>query len=77
MARKKALKLATFNVNGLNARLPNLLDCLVQEKPDIVAFQELKATDPSFPVSSLERAGYGSFHRPRPAVVEQGGPAGM
>lgn len=61
MATKKVLKLATFNVNGLNARLPNLLHWLEKEKPDIVALQELKANDQSFPLNLLERAGLGSI----------------
>jgi exodeoxyribonuclease-3 len=60
MPRKKTLKLATFNVNGIGSRLPHLLDWLEQEKPDIVALQELKATDESFPADALENAGYGA-----------------
>ena len=43
MPRKKTLKLATFNVNGIGSRLPHLLDWLGKEQPDIVALQELKA----------------------------------
>ena len=37
------LKIATFNVNGIGARLPNLLHWLEKERPDIVCLQELKA----------------------------------
>lgn len=61
MPRKKTLKLATFNVNGINSRLPNLLEWLAKEKPDIVALQELKATDQAFPSGALEGAGFGSI----------------
>ncbi|RYZ73773.1 MAG: exodeoxyribonuclease III [Lysobacteraceae bacterium] len=61
MAGRKRLKLATFNVNGIGARLPHLLDWLQREKPDIVALQELKATDQAFPALALEEAGYGAI----------------
>jgi exodeoxyribonuclease-3 len=55
MARKKTLKIATFNVNvnvninGISSRLPHLLRWLAKEKPDIVGLQELKALDAAFP----------------------------
>ena len=61
MPRKKALKLATFNVNGIGARLPHLLDWLAKEKPDVVALQELKTVDQAFPMNALEEAGYGAI----------------
>jgi len=61
MARKKTLKLATFNVNGIATRLPHLLDWLAREAPDIVALQELKAVDEAFPAEALEDAGYGAI----------------
>jgi exodeoxyribonuclease-3 len=61
MARGKSLKLATFNVNGVTARLAHLLAWLEAEKPDIVALQELKAPDGAFPAAELERAGYGAI----------------
>ena len=54
MPRKKTLKLATFNVNGIGSRLPHLLDWLGKEQPDIVALQELKAIDQAFPADALE-----------------------
>lgn len=57
MSRNR-LKIATFNVNGIGARLPNLLEWLSRERPDIVALQELKATDESFPADALCEAGY-------------------
>lgn len=67
MPRKKTLKLATFNVNGINARLPNLLEWLGKERPDVVALQELKATDQAFPAEAIEGAGYGSIWHGQPS----------
>lgn len=58
----KALKIATFNLNGIRAHLPNLLAWLERECPDIVCLQELKALDRAFPKATLEDAGYGSLH---------------
>jgi len=57
------MKIATFNINNINRRLPNLLRWLRQTKPDIVSLQELKATDAGFPVSAIEKAGYGAVWR--------------
>ena len=54
------MKLATFNVNGINARLPVLLDWLAQTAPDIVCLQELKAPEERFPAVPLRDAGYGA-----------------
>src|SRR5262245_53815579 len=52
------MKIATFNVNGIRSRLPNLLEWLKRETPDIVCLQELKATDDVFPLLALSGAGY-------------------
>ncbi|MDQ1189126.1 endonuclease/exonuclease/phosphatase (EEP) superfamily protein YafD [Stenotrophomonas sp. SORGH_AS282] len=49
MARRRRLRIATFNVNGIKTRLPHLLAWLEKEKPDIVALQELKASQDAFP----------------------------
>jgi exodeoxyribonuclease-3 len=57
------MKVATFNINNINRRLPNLLRWLQQAKPDIVALQELKSTDDDFPQSAIEKAGYGAVWR--------------
>ena len=54
------MKIATFNVNGINGRLSVLLDWLVQAKPDVVCLQELKAPDERFPITALRAAGYGA-----------------
>jgi exodeoxyribonuclease-3 len=57
------VKIATFNINNINKRLPNLLDWLAAAQPDVVCLQELKAEDGGFPLSSLEAAGYGAVWR--------------
>ncbi len=54
------MKLATFNINGINGRLPVLLRWLEEAKPDAVCLQELKSPDEKFPVRALEAAGYGA-----------------
>lgn len=53
------MRIATFNVNGINARLPRLLEWLDEAKPDVACLQELKAEGDKFPQSALEDAGYG------------------
>jgi exodeoxyribonuclease-3 len=53
------MRIATFNVNGVNGRLPVLLDWLQETEPDIVCLQELKTSSDKFPVAALGRAGYG------------------
>jgi exodeoxyribonuclease III len=57
------MKVATFNVNNINRRLPNLLAWLKQAKPDVVALQELKSADGDFPQSAIAKAGYGAVWR--------------
>ncbi|MBT1263663.1 exodeoxyribonuclease III [Pseudomonas sp. VS40] len=57
----KALKIATFNINGIRARLPNLLQWLAREQPDVVCLQELKAAESLFPYADFEAAGYGGI----------------
>jgi exodeoxyribonuclease III len=54
------VKIATFNINNVNRRLPNLLAWLEAAKPDIVCLQELKAADSQFPEAAIEAAGYGA-----------------
>ena len=61
------MKIATFNVNGLRGRLPNLLEWLKREQPDIVCLQELKAAQDAFPDSAIAEKGYASlWHGERP-----------
>ncbi len=52
------MKIATYNVNGIKSRLPNLLAWLEREQPDIACLQELKALDEAFPGEALARTGY-------------------
>jgi exodeoxyribonuclease-3 len=57
------MKIATFNINNINRRLPNLLPWLKTAKPDIVCLQELKCTDDAFPAETIKRAGYHAVWR--------------
>jgi len=57
------MKIATFNINNVNRRLPNLLRWLRAAKPDVVCLQELKSTDEDFPVEAIDKAGYGAVWR--------------
>jgi exodeoxyribonuclease-3 len=53
------VRIATFNVNGVNGRLPNLLAWLAETAPDVVCLQELKAPQEKFPQAAIRAAGYG------------------
>jgi exodeoxyribonuclease-3 len=53
-----AMRIATYNVNGVNGRLPVLLKWLEETQPDIACLQELKAPQEKFPVEAIENAGY-------------------
>jgi exodeoxyribonuclease-3 len=53
------MKIVTYNVNGIGARLPNLLRWLTETTPDVVCLQELKAPQEKFPESAIRDAGYG------------------
>jgi len=52
------MKIATYNVNGINARLPVLLRWLEEKKPDVACLQELKAPEEKFPLESIKAARY-------------------
>lgn len=52
------MKIATYNVNGVNGRLPVLLRWLKEAKPDIVCLQELKSPNQKFPLIAINDAGY-------------------
>jgi len=54
------MKIASWNVNSLNVRLPHLLQWLDEARPDVVALQETKMEDAKFPAEALEAAGYWS-----------------
>jgi len=52
------MKIATYNVNGINGRLPVLLQWLNESAPDVVCLQELKAPQEKFPLEAINKAGY-------------------
>ncbi len=52
------MKIATYNVNGVNGRLPVLLKWLKEAKPDVVCLQELKSPNEKFPLKAINDAGY-------------------
>src|SRR5918997_220061 len=52
------MKIATYNVNSIGARLPVLLHWLASSRPDVACLQELKTTDEKFPVDAIHEAGY-------------------
>ncbi len=52
------MKIASWNVNSLKVRLPQVLDWLRERQPDILALQETKLTDPDFPTLDIASAGY-------------------
>ncbi len=54
------MKIATYNINGINGRLAQLLAWLSETEPDVVCLQELKAEHARFPHRALEEAGYGA-----------------
>jgi exonuclease III len=54
------MKIATYNVNGVNGRLPVLLRWLTEAQPDVVCLQELKAPQEKFPLTDVRKAGYGA-----------------
>jgi len=55
------MKIATYNVNGVNGRLPVLLRWLEETKPDIACLQELKAPNEKFPLEAINAAGYNAI----------------
>ncbi|MDB5542191.1 MAG: Exodeoxyribonuclease-3 [Devosia sp.] len=55
------MRIATYNVNGVNGRLPVLLRWLEATQPDIACLQELKTSDEKFPIAAIESAGYGAI----------------
>ena len=55
------VRIATYNVNGVNGRLPILLEWLAATGPDVVCLQELKAPQEKFPRAAIEEAGYGAI----------------
>jgi exodeoxyribonuclease-3 len=54
------VKIVSYNVNGIKARLPRLIEYLQEEQPDVVCLQELKSSDETFPDADVRAAGYGA-----------------
>jgi exodeoxyribonuclease-3 len=55
------MRIVTYNVNGIKARLPRLIEYLQEQQPDIVCLQELKCSDETFPELEVRAAGYGAI----------------
>ena len=56
-----SMRIATFNINGIKARLPRLLEWLDETRPDVACLQEIKTSDETFPIKDIEDAGYGAI----------------
>jgi exodeoxyribonuclease III len=57
------MRIATYNVNGIKARMPRLIEWLTETAPDVVCLQELKSSDETIPIADVEAAGYqGVWH---------------
>lgn len=54
------MKIVSYNVNGIKARLPRLLEYLEEQAPDVVCLQELKSSDETVPEADIRAAGYGA-----------------
>jgi len=61
MANKRRLRIASYNINGINSRLQVLTRWLEEFRPDVVGLQELKCTDEAFPREALEALGYSAI----------------
>ena len=66
------MRVATYNVNGVNGRLPVLLRWLEQAKPDVVCLQELKAPQEKFPEAAIRGAGYAAIRGAGYAAIWHG-----
>jgi exodeoxyribonuclease-3 len=74
------MKIATWNVNSLKVRLPQVLDWLGSEGPDVLCLQETKLEDRAFPFAEIEAAGYRAIHHGQKtyngvAILARGEPA--
>ncbi len=62
-AKPSGMKIVTYNLNGIRARLPRLLEYLAEQKPDALCLQEIKCDDDAFPINDIRAAGYdGVWH---------------
>lgn len=55
------MKIATFNINGIKARLPRLIEWLAETRPAVACLQEIKSRDDAFPASEFEALGYAAL----------------
>ncbi len=55
------MKIATFNINGIKARMPRLLEWLAETRPGVACLQEIKSQDEGFPVGEIEALGYSAI----------------
>jgi exodeoxyribonuclease III len=55
------VRIATFNINGIKARLPRLIEWLDETRPDIACLQEVKSSDETIPRGEIEALGYGAL----------------
>ncbi|MES2987236.1 MAG: exodeoxyribonuclease III [Pseudomonadota bacterium] len=55
------MKIVSYNVNGIKARMERLLEYLAEQQPDVVCLQELKSSDETIPIADIEKAGYGAI----------------
>ena len=62
IAEDVRLRIVTWNVNSLRARLPRVLELLAEHRPDVVCLQETKCAPDTFPLDELGQAGYGAVH---------------
>jgi exodeoxyribonuclease-3 len=60
------MRIASWNVNSLKVRLPQVLDWMAHHRPDVLGLQETKLTDAKFPVAAIEEAGYHVAHSGQP-----------
>jgi exodeoxyribonuclease-3 len=57
------MKIVSYNLNGIRARLPRLVEYLEEQKPDVLCLQEIKCADDAFPIEDIRAAGYdGLWH---------------
>jgi len=61
MSKKRRLRIASYNINGINSRLGILTRWLEEFAPDVIGLQELKCTDEAFPREALEALGYSAI----------------
>jgi len=61
MPKTRRLRIASYNINGVNTRLHVLTRWLAEAQPDIVGLQELKCTDVAFPAAAIEELGYSAI----------------